>query len=246
MRRIQPSHCLHLAWYTQPGAYLSSPENLLWTASSISLLHSFHQQGGQRFIGAGTCAEYDWQSGHCIEGVTPLEPATLYGICKNSFQKILTSVSANTAMSSAWGRIFFLYGPHENPVRLVPTVINALLHNKPAFCSHGNQVRDFMHVSDVANAFVSLLESNTVGPINIASGKPVAIKEVIHKIAGHLNSMDKIRLGALPARDEPTMLTADVTKLQSEIDFHPRFDLASGLEQTIEWWKKSLPLSLSL
>ncbi|MCJ7626689.1 MAG: NAD(P)-dependent oxidoreductase, partial [Anaerolineaceae bacterium] len=227
----------HLAWYTEPGKYWSSPENLRWTAASISLLHTFHQQGGERFVGAGTCAEYDWRYGHCSEAVTPLEPATLYGTCKNSLQKTLASFSANTLLSSAWGRVFFLYGPHEHPARLVPSVINSLLHNEPALCSHGNQIRDFMHVSDVANAFVALLLSDATGPVNIASGKPVSIKDVIYKIAEQLNGFDKIRLNALPATYEPALITADVTRLQSEIGFNPRLDLESGLRQTIDWWK---------
>ncbi len=240
IKTVQPSHCLHLAWYTEPGKYWSSPENLWWTASSISLLYSFHQQGGERFVGAGTCAEYDWRYGHCSEAVTPLEPATLYGTCKNTLQKTLASFSANTSLSSAWGRIFFLYGPYEHLARLVPSVINSLLHNEPALCSHGNQIRDFMHVSDVANAFVCLLESEATGPVNIASGKPVSIKDVIYKIAEYLNGFDKIRLGALPVKNEPAVLTADVTRLQYEIGCNPRLDLESGLEQTIDWWKKSL------
>jgi nucleoside-diphosphate-sugar epimerase len=237
---IRPSHCLHLAWYTEPGKYWSSSENLRWAASSISLLYLFQKNGGQRFVGAGTCAEYSWKYGHCSETTTPLEPSTLYGTCKDGLQKILASFSENTCLSSAWGRIFFLYGPHEHPARLVPTVVNSLLHNKAALCSHGNQLRDWMHVSDVASAFVDVLESGVKGPVNIASGNPVLIKNVIYIIAEHLNGFDKLRLGALPARNEPSFLTADVSRLQNEVGFVPKFELESGLKQTIDWWKQSL------
>lgn len=234
---VKPSHCLHLAWYTEPGKYWESSENLCWTASSISLLYFFRQQGGERFVGAGTSAEYNWNYSHCSETTTPLEPATLYGTCKNTLQKILASFSENTSLSSAWGRVFFLYGPHEHPARLVPAVINSLIRGEPALCSHGDQIRDFMHVSDVANAFIFLLESKATGAVNIASGQPVAVKDVIYKIAEHLNGFDKIKLGALPDKNEPAILTADVTRLQHEIGYNPRLDLDAGLEQTIVWWK---------
>lgn len=235
---VQPSHCLHFAWYTKQAKYWTSPENLRWVASSISLLNSFHRNGGKRFIGAGTCAEYDWRYGHCSEAITPLKPATLYGTCKNTFQKMLASFSANNSLSSTWGRVFFLYGPHEHPARLVPAVINALLCDELALCSHGNQIRDFMHVSDVANAFVCLLESEVTGPVNIASGNPISIKDVIYKIADQLNGRDKLKFGALPTtKNEPALLTANVSRLTDEVGFSPKYSIEAGLEQTVTWWK---------
>ena len=240
IKTVQPGHCLHLAWYTEPGKYWSSPENLKWTASSLTLIQSFQQQGGQRFVGAGTCAEYDWRYGHCSEAITPLEPATLYGTCKNNLQKILASFSENGLLSSAWGRLFLLYGPHENIVRLVPNVINSLLRGERALCTHGNQLRDFMYISDAANALVCLLDGEIMGPVNIASGNPVSIKDVVSKIAQLMEGVDKLKLGALTAKNEPAVLTADVSRLWGEVGFISSVGLELGLDLTIEWWKKQL------
>jgi nucleoside-diphosphate-sugar epimerase len=234
---VRPSHCLHLAWYTQPEKYWSSLENIHWTASSISLISHFHKQGGERFVGAGTCAEYDWRYGHCTEELTPVKPASLYGTCKNALQEILSSFTNTNLMSTGWGRFFFLYGPYEHRSRLVPSVINSLLRNEQALCSAGNQIRDFMHVSDAANAFVMFLESDIVGPVNIASGYPVSIKDAVIKIAEQFNAYDKIRLGALPTRNESPILTADVNKLQKEVGHKSVFDLDSGIKATVDWWK---------
>lgn len=241
VKNIQPSHCLHLAWYTEPGKYWSSSENLHWAASSISLIHSFYKYGGERLVGAGTCAEYDWRYGYCSEAKTPLEPVTLYGNCKNSLQKILASFSASNSLSSAWGRVFFLYGPYEHPSRLVPTVIKSLLSNQPALCSYGDQVRDFMHVSDVASSFVCLLDSEITGPINIASGIPITIKDVVYIIADQLNGRDMLQFGALQAgKDEPTLLTADIRRLKYDVGFVSKYSIEAGLEQTIDWWKTNI------
>ena len=173
---IHPTHLLHFAWYAKPGEYWDSTENVRWLEGSLHLLRVFQKAGGARVVMAGTCAEYDWKFGYCSEYVTPLAPSSLYGTCKNAMQHLLKDFSRETNLSSAWGRIFFLYGPHENPNRLVSSVILNLIHNKMAPCSHGNQIRDFLHVKDVASAFVSLLMSNVDGPVNIASGKPIAIK----------------------------------------------------------------------
>jgi len=241
VQTIKPSHCLHFAWYTEPGKYWTSHENLSWTASTISLIYSFYQHAGERFVGAGSCAEYDWRYGHCSEAITPLEPSTLYGNCKNALQKMLASFSENNSLSSAWGRIFFLYGPHERSERLVPSVIIPLLRDKEALCSHGNQIRDFMYVNDAAGAFMSLLESGITGTVNIASGAPISIRDIILKIADQLHKSDMIRFGALPTKKEdPPLLTADISRLKYSVGFSPKYDIESGLKQTIDWWKYTI------
>jgi nucleoside-diphosphate-sugar epimerase len=238
---IQPSHLLHMAWYVAPGKCWTSLENLNWVQSSISLLQSFAQHGGKRIVMAGTCAEYDWKYGYCSEHTTPVSPDTLYGQSKHALQIILDAFCAQTGLSGAWGRIFFLYGPHEHKDRLVSSVISSLLNNKKAKCSHGNQIRDYLHVEDVADAFVALLESTVQGPINIASGLPITVREIIEKIGDRLNRQDLVELGAIPAStNEAPLVVADVRRLLDEVGWHPKYDLDSGLEQTIEWWKKEI------
>ena len=238
---LRPSHLLHFAWYATPGKYWSAPENVLWEQASLALLQAFARQGGQRIVMAGTCAEYDWNYGFCSEQYTPLTPRTLYGTCKHALQLTLQASAAQLQLSAAWGRIFFLYGPHEHPNRLVSSVIRALLKGEPALCSHGNQVRDFSHVSDVAHAFVALLDSAVTGPVNIASGQASTIRDVISLIAERIDRVDLVRLGALPVSPaEPAFLVADVRRLQNEVGWRPRYSLAEGLDQTIGWWSNNL------
>ena len=204
------------------------------------LLRIFQKTGGERVVMAGTCAEYDWKFGYCSEHVTPLAPSSLYGTCKNAMQHLLKDFSRETRLSSAWGRIFFLYGPHENPNRLVSSVILILIHNKVAACSHGNQIRDFLHVKDVASAFVSLLMSNVDGPVNIASGKPIALKEVILSIADKLGKKNLVKFGALPQKEnEPSVLFGDTKRLFSEVIWQPQYDIDGGIRETIDWWKET-------
>jgi len=235
---VQPSHLLHFAWYSVPGQYWTSIENLRWVQGSIGLLHEFVRHGGQWVVMAGTCAEYDWRYGYCSEAVTPLAPTTLYGICKHSLQLMLAAFSKQTGLSAAWGRIFFLFGPHEHPDRLIAYVIRSLLRGEPARCSHGRQIRDFLYVQDVADAFVALLESGVSGPVNIASGRPMALRELIYRIATKFNRDDLIQLGAVSTSPaEPPLLVADVRRLCNEVGWTPKYDLDTGLEQTIDWWK---------
>jgi nucleoside-diphosphate-sugar epimerase len=235
---VQPTHLLHLAWYAEHGKFWTSPENLRWVRATLDLAQCFAEAGGRRIVAAGTCAEYDWAYGYCSEGVTPLTPATLYGTCKHASQMMLSSFARQVGVSMAWGRVFFLYGPHEHPNRLVSSVILSLLTGQPARTSEGRQIRDFLHVEDVASAFVALLDSDVEGPVNIASGQPVALRDVIFKIASIIGGESLVRLGEVaPRPDDPCLLVADVTRLRAEVCWSPGFSLDRGLQETIEWWR---------
>jgi len=235
--KIQPTHLLHFSWYTVPGKYWTSSENLRWVQASLELLQAFSASGGKRVVIAGTCAEYEWTQSVYSEETSPLRPATLYGSCKHALQLMLEAFSKQTGLSSAWGRIFFLYGPYEHPGRLVSSVIRSLLKGEPALCSHGNQIRDFLHVEDVASAFTALLESDLNGPVNIGSGKPVTIRETVETIGDLVQRKDLIQLCRLPASpNEPSQLLANIQRLEST-GWRPKYDLKSGLQQTIDWWR---------
>jgi len=102
----------------------------------------------------------------------------------------------------------------------------------------GTQVRDFMHVDDVARAFVALLDSDVEGAVNIASGEPVELREVMGLIGATAGHPELVRLGALsPRPGDPTTLVADVRRLRDEVGFTPRLELAEGVRQTVEWWR---------
>lgn len=239
MAEVRPSHLLHLAWYTAPGAYWTSEENLRWVEASLVLARAFREYGGRRLVGAGSCAEYSWATGYLSETRTPLIPSTLYGTSKHALHRILEVWGNSAGIDVAWGRIFFVYGPHEAPERLVASVTRAALARRSVKCTSGAQIRDFQHVSDTAGALVALLDSAVTGPVNIASGRPVAVREVIAVIADKLDAYDLIEFGALPMpASEPARLEASVQRLRDEVGWRDRYDLASGLDDTIGWWRQ--------
>jgi nucleoside-diphosphate-sugar epimerase len=233
------THLLHLAWYIAPGRWAAAPENFEWVEASLALMRAFRASGGARIVTAGSCLEYDWNFGRSFsESGTPRTPHTAYGTCKNALQELTSAYAASTGTTSAWGRIFFLYGPYEHPDRLVASVIRSLLAGEPAKTSHGNQVRDYLFAGDVADAFVALLGSDVTGPINIASGRPITLKEIITRIGQLVGKPDLIRLGAIPAAPTDTpLVVADTTHLSSALAWRPRYDLDKGLVKTIEWWR---------
>ncbi len=235
LHAVRPTHLLHFAWHTNPGTFWNAPENPRWLEAGIALLHDFQRNGGLRVVMAGSCAEYEWGGDEPFtEGVSALHPATPYGVCKHSLQEALAAFSRQQGLSSAWGRIFFLYGPGEHPSRLVASLVGAMLRGEAASCSDGLQVRDFLHVEDVASAFAALLDSDVRGSVNIASGRAVAVKDVVLAAADCLGTRDLVRFGAIPRQaGEPAFLVADTRRLASEVGFVPRFDLRTGMAQTV-------------
>lgn len=238
MRAVCPSHLLHLAWYVVHGKFWTSPENHRWTQASLDLLRAFAKGGGQRAVMAGTCAEYDWSQGMCREDVTPLAPRTLYAECKTALHQSVEEFTQIASVSTAWGRIFFLYGPGEAPARMVPSIILPLLKGQRAACRSGSHVRDLLHVSDVAGAFVALLDSDVCGAVNIASGRPTTLGQVAETIARILEKRQMLDVQeSQPQPDNPATITADTRRLNEQVGWRPALSLEQGLQQTIDWWK---------
>lgn len=238
---VEPSHLLHLAWFVVPGKLISAPENFAWVTASLDLVRQFASNGGTRVVICGSGYEYDWRYGYCSERLTPAVPNTVYGACKLSLHLLTEALAAQTGLSAAWGRVFFLYGPREHPNRLVSSVIRALLTDQPAHCSHGRQVRDYMHVQDVAGGLVALLDSAVTGALNVCSGQPSTLRDIVLATGRLIGRPELIRLGSIPARaNDAPLVVGDNTRMTSELHWEPHFDLETGLKQTIEWWRHQI------
>jgi nucleoside-diphosphate-sugar epimerase len=235
---VAPDAIVHLAWYVAPRRWATAEENFDWVSATLALARAFAQHGGGRFIGAGSCLEYDWNYGYCSERRTPCAPHTAYGTCKNATRELLAALAAQTKISLAWPRVFFLYGPHEHPERLVAYVVRSLLDGQEARTSHGRQVRDYLFVDDVADVFARLVEGSIEGPVNVGSGQAVTLKTIVERIGAIVGRPDLLRLGTIPsaATDKP-LVVADVDRLENEIGWRPAIDLDEGLRRTIEWWR---------
>lgn len=235
---LRPTHLLHFAWTTKHGAYLNSIENYDWLKAGVTILQNFAEAGGDRIVMAGTCAEYDWRYGFCSEQITPLNPHSIYGICKNSLQQLAASFCKQAGLSLAWGRIFFLYGPRENHLRLVPSIINALLQGREAPCTSGTQIRDYLYVKDVASAFVKLLGNRFNGTLNVASGKALTVGDLVRAIAHQAGCQDLVHQGSFSERlEDPPVLLADTRRLDENVDWKPEYNLSEGVAETISYWK---------
>ena len=154
---------------------------------------------------------------------------------------LLEAFAEAAGVSVAWGRVFLLFGPGQPERTLISTVVRSLLRGERAPCSHGEQIRDYLYVEDVADALVALLDSEIEGPVNIASGRPLAVKELIAMAARRLDGEELVDLGAIPAPEgEPAFLVGDLKRLQGELGWRPAIGIEEGLDRTIAWTREQL------
>lgn len=234
--RSKPEACIHAAWYAEPGKYLPSPRNLDSLRSSLTLLENLANAGCQHMVGVGTCFEYDMHSMPLTED-SATKPFTLYAACKLAFYLVAAQRAAQLDLGLAWARLFYLYGPYEDERRVVPAAIKALSAGQEFPTTYGDQVRDYLHIADVASALCALSEHRLSGAFNVCSAEPVTIAKIVTTLGNLLGRPELIRLGAYPDRawDPPTVI-GDNRRLQREAAWSPRYGLSDGLSNTIEWW----------
>jgi nucleoside-diphosphate-sugar epimerase len=188
---------VHLAWYTEPGEYLTSPLNLSCLTGTLNMANAFSRVGGKRFVGVGSCAEYDTATG-VIGTDAPLAPGTLYAACKVSAYQVLQHFLKAQDISFAWCRIFYLYGEGEDGRRLVPYIRKQIEADDEVLLTGGKQVRDFLDVKEAAKMIADVAVSNREGPVNICSGEGVTVRQLAESIADEYGRRDLLRFGAKP------------------------------------------------
>jgi nucleoside-diphosphate-sugar epimerase len=239
---VAPELCIHCAWYTEPGKYLSSSKNVDLAYGTAKFASALARAGCQRFVGLGTCFEYDTNVGYLSEK-TPLAPAHAYSAAKAATYFLVRELSAGTQMSFAWARLFYLFGPNEHRNRLVPAVVNALLRGEEARVTPGEQVRDFLHVDDVASALCAIARSDVTDAVNVGSGEPITVASLVLKIGAILGRPELIRLGAREySSGDPMFVCADNRKLRAT-GWVRKYSLEEGLRQTIRTGHRSAPLA---
>ncbi len=188
---------VHAAWHAEPGEYLTSPVNLACLTGTLNLAYAFAAVGGKRFVGVGTCAEYDSSAG-LMTTDTPLAPNTLYAACKASAFQVLRFFLGTKDISFAWCRIFYLYGEGEDERRLVPYIRRQLGAGQEVQLTRGEQVRDFLDVKDAARMIADVALGRQQGAVNICSGEAVTVRQFAERIADEYGRRELLRFGARP------------------------------------------------
>ncbi|OAP35810.1 oxidoreductase [Sinorhizobium glycinis] len=188
---------IHLAWYVEAGKYLTAPENMDCLIGSLRMAKSAADVGVRRFVGIGTCIEYDVSVG-TLTTDTPLKPTTPYSAAKAAIFTALSELLPARGAEFVWCRLFYLYGEGENERRFVPYLRKSMSEGKVADLTKGTQVRDYLDVKDAAQQIVDAALGTKLGPVNICSGQPVTVRELAERIADEYASRHLLNFGARP------------------------------------------------
>lgn len=188
---------IHAAWYAEPGQYLQSPKNLDCLIGTLALAKACVQAGVRRFVGIGTCFEYDVTEGY-LSVDTPLKPTTPYAAAKAAAFFSLSQYFSVFHVEFYWCRLFYLYGDHEDAKRLVPYLRKQLAAGERAELTSGNQIRDFMNVKDAGFMIAEAALSKQEGPVNICSGIPITVRQLAEQIADEFGRRDLLHFDARP------------------------------------------------
>ena len=238
MAQAQAQYLIHAAWEVGHGTFWHAPENLAWQRATDQLARAFYAAGGQRFVGLGSCAEYDWSAGDADlpwPESRALAPATIYGRAKAQTGTDLLALAQDMGTSAAWVRLFHLFGPGEPAARLVPSIIENIRLGRVARCGSGRAVRDFVSTWFAARAIVAVMESPVAGAINVGAGCGVRIADLAQDVANLLMRPDLLQMGALADRsDDVAWMVADTTRLRTEVGFDEAPDLLADLTRLLQ------------
>jgi nucleoside-diphosphate-sugar epimerase len=186
---------IHAAWYAEPGKYLQSPKNMDCLIGSLNLAKGAVVAGVKRFVGIGTCFEYDLSAG-VLSKDTPLNPLTPYAGAKAALYMGLSQWLLEQPVEFAWCRLFYLYGEGEDERRLVAYLHKQLAKGEPAELTGGEKIRDFLDVVLAGRRIANVAFSRKVGPVNICSGLGIDVRQLAEKIADEYGRRDLLRFGA--------------------------------------------------
>lgn len=228
LAKFQADSCLHTAWVATPGEYLTSPANRDFLAWSISFLSRLAQTGMQHCVALGTCIEYASAPGLLNEETSPVAPASLYAQCKDRLRRELERAPFDTC----WARIFYPYGPGEDPRRLASSIIQRTLNAQDIILNTPDSTKDYIHIDDVACALVIAAERKFCGILNVGTGAGVTIRQIAETIAGILVKAPRITMPASIVDPYPCVVANNVRL--SNLGWKQRVSFADGLTKLVK------------
>lgn len=227
----------HFAWACTFGQDRNNVDiqiqNIQYTLNAVRLAKRL---GCQKFIGAGSQAEYGRYEGKLNAGV-PAFPENGYGMAKLCAGQMSRLLCAQLGMEHIWTRILSVYGPYDGDRTMISSLIRDLLSGKNPACTKGEQLWDYIYSRDAAQAFYLLGLKGVHGKTYcIGSGEARPLKDYIMCIGGIVNPDVDILFGAVPYAENQVMhLCADISELQEDTGFQTAYPFQEGIRETVEW-----------
>lgn len=234
LKEASPNAIIHLAWALAEQNYSEEVSNLIWLENSLRLLRYFFENGGRRFLFAGSASEYGEPGGRHVEESAPVN-RTVYGESKAVFEQISMNYCRKHQYEFVSARCFPVYGEGDNRTfKAIYAAIIAFLKKETFICKGPNNVWDYIHVDDVADALVEIMASGYCGAVNVGTGMAHTMREVFQMIADRMGCPQLLLCNE--TAKNVTIQVADPRILNEKIGYSCKVNFGDGLDRTIAWW----------
>jgi len=239
--KSSPSIVYHLAAH---GAYPTQnhPKHILMTnvLGTCNLLEALSNIPYKLFVNTGSSSEYGFKQKPMQENDLP-EPNSYYAVAKLAQTMLCQYTAKSQKKPIVTFRLFSVYGPYEEPTRLVPTIIRRCLQGEALQMVSPTTVRDFIFVEDVMDAYLNVERLQGCGGeiFNIGTGRQVSLKEMTDAVIKVTSSSVEVNWNAMQERIwDSSVWVGDVAKAKQSFDWQAKTSLEQGLIQTMEWLKE--------
>ena len=222
---------IHLAWNTQRNAlFQPQSEQISYLAG---ILDYWKDKGLTYLIVTGSAEEYGQRAGTLKEDDGPSGELSPYGWSKHAAYLLTKTWAQQNNIPVTWFRPFTVYGAAgQTGQMLIPYALNKALAKEPAQFTDGRQKRDFIHIDDVISAIILALHKSPkkFNTINLGSGQPTQVKDIIESIAVHFQVQSLFELGAIAQKpNAPPIQIADINKAIQILNWQPTISIKKGL-----------------
>jgi UDP-glucose 4-epimerase len=241
--RIRPDWIFHLAAH---GAYSSQADlremvetNILGT---INLVEACLKTGFEAFVNTGSSSEYGFKN-HAPAEDEALEPNSHYAVTKASATLFCRHTARERSLNLPTLRLYSVYGPYEEPTRLIPRLITRGLRGELPPLVNRSVARDYVYIDDVTEAY--LLAATRLGQppgavYNVGTGVQTSLGDAVETARRVLAIPAEPRWATMPARQWDTdVWVADNRKIKDALGWQPRHTFEQGFRLTVEWLRAS-------
>jgi len=245
MTRARPDYVFHLA------AHGSYPSQVDWrrmvetnVLGTMNLVHAALAQNVGTIVNTGSSSEYGLVD-HPPPESARAEPNSTYAASKLSQTTFCRLISREHGIHIPTLRLYSVYGPYEEPSRLMPTLITHGLAGKLPKLVSPTTARDFVYVDDVADAFLRAARTETEEPgaiFNVGTGRQTTIGEVVAIARNVLAIEAEPMWSSMPAREwDTTVWVADPRKIESSLGWSASVDFEAGFKRFASWLEREGP-----
>lgn len=246
VRTVRPEWIFHLAvhgaysWQTDALAMLHA--NIVGTAN---LVEACRNVGFECFVNTGSSSEYGLKP-HAPDEEEPLEPNSYYSLTKGYATNYCRFVAQKYELRIPTLRLYSVYGPYEEPNRLIPTLAVYGLRGKLPPLVSANTARDFVYIDDVVDAYLRAARAVTADygrVFNIGSAKQTTVAEMVDVARRALPINCEPVWGSMDNRAWDTSVwIANNSRAKTVLGWQPQVDVYSGFEATVHWLQENAKL----